>query len=71
MLQFHYSSVLWKCAFLASEVLTGILYFTLEPYIMKVRTSLLFMYLCVPLSDENLDLFIPAVMNMKWCGYKS
>ena len=71
MLQFQYSSVLWKCAFLASEVLSGILYCILEPYIMKVRASLLFMYLCIPLSDENLDLFISAVMNMKWCSYKN
>jgi len=71
MLQLHYSSVLWKCAFLTIEVLSGILYCILESYIMKVRTSLLFIYLCIPLSDENLDLFIPAVMNMKWCNCKS
>jgi len=71
MLLFQCSSVLLKCAFLASEVLSGILYCILESYTVKVGTSLLFIFLCILLSDENPDLFIPAVMNMKWCNYKS
>ena len=58
MLQLQYSSILWKCAFLAREVLSGMLYCILES--LKLRTLLLFIYLCIPLSYQNLGLSIPA-----------
>jgi hypothetical protein len=71
MLQLRYCSVLKKCVFSASEILSRILHCILECCVIKVRTSVLFIHLFVPVGDENLELFIPAVMNMKWCNYKS
>jgi hypothetical protein len=71
MLHLRYCSVLKKCVFSASEALCRILYCILESCVIKIRTSVLFVHLFVPVSDENLELFILAVMDMKWCNYKS